>query len=114
MEHDPGSSTGGMEILRPCPARAQDFWFPSAPGKTQRYFTGRDLIPAFPSFKGTDRCLRYGGGTCHSNAFGLPFRKASAGFVTGFLGLQQLQGWRFQVESMTVKRWLDQPLSNLN
>lgn len=44
-----------MEILRPRPACAQDFRFPSAPGKPEGYFTGRDSIPAFPSFRGTDR-----------------------------------------------------------
>lgn len=44
-----------MEILCLCPACAQHFRFPSAPGETYQYFTGRELIPAFPPFSGTHR-----------------------------------------------------------
>lgn len=86
MEHNLGPSAGDVEILHPCPACAQDFRFPSAPGKTEQYSAGRHLIPAFPSFRGTDKTT-YGGGMSSSKVFSLPSWKASAGFVTASPGL---------------------------
>lgn len=45
--------------------------------------------------------ITYGGALCSSNIFSSHSQKSTARLVTGSPGLQQLQGWRVHIKSVT-------------